>query len=100
MNDIEIGYRFSQKYDIKNLLSENIYSFDVNKKSHNLRPSKLKEYNLNKVNVLNNWGFNQHIICSRSININEFKNYNLIFQKLSVKKINKIIFFRNVLKIL
>ena len=98
MNDIELGYRFSQKYDIKNLLSENIYSFDVNKKSNNLRPSKLKEYNLNKVNVLNNWGFNQHIIYSRSININEFKNYNLIFQKLTVKKINKIIFFRNVLK--
>ena len=90
---IELGFRFSEKYNIKNLLSENIYSFDVNKKSYTFRPSRLKNNDNYKDNIIDNWGFKQSVINSRSINTNEFKDYDLIFQKLSIKKLTKFTFF-------
>ena len=98
MNDIELGFRFSEKYNIKNLLSENIYSFDVNKKSYTFRPSRLKNNDNYKDNIIDNWGFKQSVINSRSINTNEFKDYDLIFQKLSIKKLTKFTFLLNALK--
>ncbi len=80
MNDIELGYRMSSNYNLRNLYNRNIFCFDVNKQSNNKRKSQLNDLDNSFKENDNNWGLRNRNLDFIKINKIEKTSFDNIYQ--------------------